>query len=116
MIQAKTKEKRTYDNDPLPSELAEYFADAVTEIREELERTLNPNSKTWLEDYNKLNNQITLGEIRRRLVVIMAAKNEAFSSAYRHEVSPWHSFFYRVLGSTVGLNGLIWDRQREGRT
>lgn len=107
--------ERTYKNDPTPSEVGEYFAAAVNAIREKHQDQIDPKATDWLGQYEAVNDKITLGEIKRHIIARMAEKDEAFSSDYRHEATPEHSFWYRVLGSTVGMNWQIWGLQKQAR-
>lgn len=112
-----TKTERAYDNDPTPDETAEYFRDAVSTLYEQFYDELNANKPRlpWDVMAEQIDQRITMRAIKSLMVERMAKANEAFSSAYRHEVSPAHSLWYSILGSTVGMNHRIAD-VRAGKT
>ncbi len=111
--------ERHYKDDPTPEETLEYIAEAIESLREETWTRLyeeckgNPEARVTPEAVSEA---ITLRDVERRVAEAMAAKDEAFSSDYRHEATPAHSICYRILGSTVGINCQIWDLQKAAKS
>ena len=105
----RTGQVRTHRNDPTPIETLDRIANAVSALVNAAHEGQEDYSLAVLADgdgFEAVYAKVTLADIRRAVAVEMAKCGDRFSSDYRHESTPEHSACYRILGSTVMLNGL----------
>lgn len=105
--------KRSCNNDPTPDETAQYFSDAVSALTDAafdvFPAEQYPDYATRIALIEK---SVTLDAIKDHIAGAMVAKGQAFSSDYRHEATPAHGIWYRILNGTVSVNARIWDKQK----
>ena len=105
--------KRRDKHEPTPEQALEYIATAISDLNERSFEGFPIGYESYMETERKRYGSITLHDFRLEVARIMAKRKEYFTSDYRHELTPAHALVCRILGSTVQMNALIAELERE---
>lgn len=90
---------RSDRHEPTPLETLQYIAQAIVDAYDE----------TPVGTPSSFGNSITLGEVRERVARMMAAKDEYFTSDYRHGITLEHEALETIMGGGPRMNFMIED-------
>ncbi len=105
--------KRRDKREPMPLEVIEYLSHVVAALNENSFDKFPIGCESYMETEQKRYSSITLQDVRAGVAKTMAQKREYFTSDYRHELTPEHALVCRLLGSTVQMNWLIAEAEKE---